>query len=484
MATLGVHTYEQATSVSTPNVAKVGIPFVVGTAPVHTAAKPAKANVPVLATSWEEAVEKLGFSYDWKKYTICEFMYSHFQLFGCQPVIFCNVLDPAEMKESVEPSAYLVTGRQAVLPLEALAASLTVAVKGTGEDGSDAALKAGEDYSVFYGRDDSDAYVCVLELLEDGAAYDAVSLTIGYDAVTPESVTVADVAEGVGQVDAAMTAVGVVPDLICAPGWSYDTVVAAVMDTKAGAISGLFKGKALIDADCGTNGVREYSELSGYKNKNSLVDEDQILCWPQVRLGKYQFHLSTQLAGLMASVDAANRGVPYESPSNKNLKMDACVLEDGTEVNLTWPQVELIAGDWGVVTAVNFLDSGWVAKGNYTACFPGNTDVKDQFIPVSRMFDYIGNTLIRTFWPKQDKPLTPPLRDSILRTCNIWLSGLCGSGYLYGARCELLAAENPLAELLAGHITLHVYHAPPVPAQRIDFILEYDVSYMETALTA
>ncbi|WP_304965678.1 hypothetical protein [uncultured Oscillibacter sp.] len=178
------------------------------------------------------------------------------------------------------------------------------------------------------------------------------------------------------------------------------------------------------------------------------------------------------------------RGVPYESPSNKNLKMDACVLEDGTEVNLTWPQVELIAGDWGVVTAVNFLDSGWVAKGNYTACFPGNTDVKDQFIPVSRMFDYIGNTLIRTFWPKQDKPLTPPLRDSILRTCNIWLSGLCGSGYLYGARCELLAAENPLAELLAGHITLHVYHAPPVPAQRIDFILEYDVSYMETALTA
>lgn len=192
MATLGVHTYEQATSVSTPNVAKVGIPFVVGTAPVHTAAKPAKANVPVLATSWEEAVEKLGFSYDWKKYTLCEFLYSHFQLFGCQPAIFCNVLDPAEMKEAAEAKEYPVAGHQAVLPLEALAASLTVTVKGTGEDGSDAALKADEDYSVFYGRDDSDAYVCVLELLEDGGAYDAASLAIGYDAVTPESVTVAD----------------------------------------------------------------------------------------------------------------------------------------------------------------------------------------------------------------------------------------------------------------------------------------------------
>ena len=484
MATLGVHVYQQATSVSTPNVAKVGIPFVVGTAPVHTAAKPAKTNVPVLATSWDEAVEKLGFSYDWKKYTLCEFMYSHFQLYGCQPAIFCNVLDPAAMKESGAPKAYPVANHQMVLPLEVLTATLTVTAKGTGEDAPDVTLKAGEDYSVFYGRDDSDTYACILELLEGGAAYDAASLTIGYDAVKPDSVTAADVVEGIGQVDAAMTAVGTVPDLLCAPGWSHNTVVAAVMAAKAEAVTGLFRGKALIDADCGAEGVREYSELSGYKNKNSLVDEVQILCWPQVRLGAYQFHLSTQLAGLMASVDAGNRGVPYESPSNKNLKMDACVLEDGTEVNLTWPQVEMIAGDWGVVTAVNFLDSGWVAKGNYTACFPGNTDVKDQFIPVSRMFDFIGNTLIRTFWPKQDKPLTATLRDSILQTCNLWLSGLSGSGYLYGARAELLAEEKPLTELLAGHITLHVYNAPPVPAQRIDFILEYDVSYMETALTA
>ena len=61
MATLGVRVHEQATSVSTPNVAKVSIPFVVGTAPVPSAAKPAKSNTPVLATSWNEAVEKLGF---------------------------------------------------------------------------------------------------------------------------------------------------------------------------------------------------------------------------------------------------------------------------------------------------------------------------------------------------------------------------------------------------------------------------------------
>ena len=485
MAKLGVHVFEKATSVQTPKVATVGIPFVVGTAPVQSAAKPAKSNVPVLVTSWDEAVEKLGFSYDWESYTLCEFMYSHLQLFGAQPVIFCNILDPEAMKKAVEAKDYDVTDHKATLPIGAVAGSIkvkaTVDVEGTPTEQE---LKADEDYSILYDRDDTDTYVCIVELLEDGSAYDAETVNIAYNEANPTTATVADVVDGVAQVDACLTAVGLVPDLIAAPGWSHNTVVAAVMATKAAAINGLFKGKAVIDADSGEDGVTEYSQLSGYKNKNNFVDVDQILCWPMVQLGDYRFHLSTQLCGLMATVDAGNRGIPYESPSNKNLKMDACVLEDGTPVNLTWNQVDLIAGSWGVVTAVNFLDSGWVAKGNYTACYPGNTDVKDQFIPVSRMFDFIGNTLIRTFWSKLDKPMTPALRDSILQTCNIWLGGLTGGGYLYGARAEMLAEENPLTSLLDGIITLHIYNAPPVPAQEIDFILEYDVSYMETALAA
>ncbi len=489
MAKLGVHIFEQATSVQTPKVATVGIPFVVGTAPVQSAAKPANPNVPVLATSWAEAVEKLGFSYDWERYTLCEFMYSHFQLFGAQPVIFCNISDPDSMKREEAAADYSVADHKVSLSVDAIADTIKVSIKGGAAEGTDETapvqvLERDVDYSILYDRDDTDTYVCIVELLEDGSAYDAETVSIAYSAVDPTTATVADVVDGIAQADACLTVVGLVPDLIAAPGWSHNTVVAAVMATKAAAVNGLFKGKAVIDADSSEDGVTEYSQLSGYKNKNNFVDVDQILCWPMVQLGDYRFHLSTQLCGLMATVDAGNRGIPYESPSNKNLKMDACVLADGTPVNLTWNQVDLVAGSWGVVTAVNFLDSGWVAKGNYTACYPGNTDVKDQFIPVSRMFDFIGNTLIRTFWSKLDKPMTPALRDSILQTCNIWLGGLTGGGYLYGARAEMLAEENPLTSLLDGIITLHVYNAPPVPAQEIDFILEYDVSYMETALAA
>jgi len=73
--------------------------------------------------------------------------------------------------------------------------------------------------------------------------------------------------------------------------------------TEAAAILELEKVQRLLDKN---SGVTEYSQLPDYKAKNSLVDVNQIVCWPQVKLGGRQFHFSTQLAGLMAQVDTRN----------------------------------------------------------------------------------------------------------------------------------------------------------------------------------
>ncbi len=469
---LGVYARRQATKVSSPNVAEVGIPYFVGTAPTHMAAKGSRPGAPVLCTSWDEAVEKLGYSDDWKKYTLCETMYSYFQLYGCQPAIFCNVLDAGkgEMTEAVDAADHDVTAHKVELAAEMLLTGLTV-------KNGETALTAGVDYMTYYTET-----ALVLELLEDGAHYGAEKLNISGKKVKPEAVTNGDIAEGVDAVDLCMTTVGVVPELICAPRWSGDNVVAAVMATKAESISGLFDGRAVIDIPAKAGGVTSYDQLSAYKSANGLTDPRMIVCWPMVKLGERAFHLSNQLCALMATVDAGNGGIPYESPSNKNLKMDGLILEDGTPVDLTWPQVDLIAGDWGVVTAVNFVDMGWVAKGNYSASFPGDTDVANKFIPVSRMMDFIGNTAVRTFWPKLDKPMNTPLILAIAATMNDWLDALWAGGYLNGARVELLTDENALSNLMEGIITFHVYNAPPVPAQKINFLLEYDVSYASAAI--
>ena len=98
------------------------------------------------------------------------------------------------------------------------------------------------------------------------------------------------------------------------------------------------------------------------------------------------------------------------------------------------------------------------------------------------MFGWVGNSLIKSFWAKLDKPMNRRLIDSILDSANIWLNGLVGQGYLLGARVEMLESENPVTNLMAGIIKLHVYMTPPSPAQEIDFVLEYDADYVSAAL--
>lgn len=471
MARHGVFVSEQATSVGTPVVAQVGIPFVIGTAPAHSAESPAAAGSPILCTSMAEAKKKLGYSEDWKNYTLCEFMYAHFTLYGCQPVIFCNMLDSTSMKTTVPPADIDVQDYAVKLPLSAINDSGLV-VQSVGGTGT--AYVKDADYTAFYTGDN-----LIVEVLEGGAAYNATKLNIAYNTANPSAVTANVVAAGLENIEKCMS-LGIVPDLICAPGFSHDVTVAAVMATKAAGINGLFRAKAIIDIDSGDTGAKTYTDAIAKKASNNITDLNQIVCWPMLQLGDRKFHMSTQLAGLMAMVDTNNNGFPYESPSNKAFKSDGMILEDGTPVEQTKAQSDMLNSS-GIVTGLAFLN-GLTAWGNYTACYPANTDVKDYYIPISRVFDWVGNTIIRTFWNNIDKPMNRRLIDSIMDTVGIWMNGLTGSGVILGGRAEFNADENPLTNLMAGIIRIHIYMTPPSPMQEANFVLEYDVSYVLSAL--
>ncbi len=69
----------------------------VGTAPVHTLDGGAdNVNVPILVNNIAEARKKFGYSDDWASYTLCEAMHVHLENKGVGPLVFINVLDPAE----------------------------------------------------------------------------------------------------------------------------------------------------------------------------------------------------------------------------------------------------------------------------------------------------------------------------------------------------------------------------------------------------
>jgi hypothetical protein len=46
-----------------------------------------------------------------------------------------------------------------------------------------------------------------------------------------------------------------------------------------------------------------------------------------------------------------------------------------------------------------------------------------------------------------------------------------------------LHSENPDTELINGHFKFHVYATAPIPAEHIEFLIEFDLQYLQTLFT-
>lgn len=484
----GVKISEVATSILPPVSVSAGIPFIVGTAPVNMT-DTSNVNKPILCSSYDEAVKAFGFvpaketENGLKKYeySLSEFIYSQFALFGVGPVIAVNVLDPNTHKvTATTKSVTLDTKTGSAVIAETGIIPSSVAITGSGST-----YVLDTDYILTF---DADGFLVITSKTNSDGEFlctTGTSLTLSAEKLDPSKVTTDEIVGGVGTdgnktglelVSECFPRFRLVPGILLAPGYSSKPTVAAVLAAKAANINELFSAIALIDVP--TDTVKNYSDVAAWKNNNNVTDALQVVCYPGLSLDGVYYNQSTQLAGLMGQVDGDNDDVPYVSPSNKNYQMTAAVLADGTEVWLS-PDTATYLNGQGVVTALNFI-GGWKCWGNRTAIYPASTDVKDAFIPVRRMFSWVGNTLVQTFWQRVDAPLNRRQIDTIVDSANIWLNGLAARQFILGGRVEFLAEENPTTDLMDGIARFHVYITPPSPNRSIDFILEYNPEYVET----
>lgn len=470
----GVYVDEIPTSII-PSVTSDTVPVVFGTASVNLSPREKVAvNEPVLCYTYEEAVEAFGYSEDWN-FTLNEFIYSHFALFGASPVVLVNVLDPETHKTSVTGQSATFEGDLVTIEEQRVMLK-SVVVKS--KDGATTYVE-GADYSL----DFDDNGNLVIQRIEGGQIEADADIAFDYDKIDPAMVTANDL---IGGMDSNGNATGlellnqvfprfrIIPGMVLAPGYSDDPTVAAVMTAKAGNINSHFSCMALTDLP--TDTLTHYTDAPAWTQNNGYTSERQINGYPLVSLGDKKFHISTQLAGIMCVADAENGGVPIASPSNKNLQADGMVLEDGTEMFLGPDQANYLNGN-GIVTAQNFID-GWKAWGNRTGAYPAVTDPKDAFIPVRRMMDWIKNTIILTYWQRVDSSMNKRLIQTVTDSLNLWLNGLTAQGYLLGGRVEFNASDNSVTDLMDGIVRFHVYATPPGPAREIDFMLEYDAQYL------
>lgn len=326
-----------------------------------------------------------------------------------------------------------------------------------------------------------------ITILNDEKIVDG-KIKVTYHELDASKVTDADIIGGVDIATGKTTGIeliesvhptfGVIPGTLIAPKFSLSSDVTAALVAKAKKVSGIFPAIAISDID--TAECKTYTAAVEKKNNLNMASEYLITCYPKIKNGDDIYYMSTHLAALMNQVDNDNGGIPYVSPSNKALQMDAAVLEDGTEIFLTRDQANLLNQN-GIVTALSF--SGWKAWGNYTTIYPASNDVKDVYIPVRRMFNFLTNRFLTNYIAKLDMPVTRRLVDSILNSANIYLNGLVTKGCLLGGRLEFATDENTVTDLMNGSLTFHLYITPPIPAQTIVFTLEYDVNYVSSLLS-
>lgn len=265
-----------------------------------------------------------------------------------------------------------------------------------------------------------------------------------------------------------------VPGQILAPGFSAEPAVAIAVGAACENISGHFRAVGVADLP---GDIARPEDAPAWVNDNNLTDENLILFFGTPVYDNAPEYGSTHLAAVMAQRDAENDGIPFWSPSNKRLLCQG-LTHNGAELALTPLEAANLNGN-GIVTGLNMI-GGLVAWGDQTACYPGVTDVKDASIPIRRMFNFIGNTLVLTAWQKVSNPLRRRLISSITDTFNIWLNGLVAREFILGGRVKFEAKDNSSTDLMGGKVRFHVYVTPPTAAREIVFTLEYDPAYLET----
>lgn len=469
----GIYIQEEATSLVPTIEVSAGLPVVVGTAPLYLINAPVAqlpTNKATLIYSYAEAVANFGYTDDWDNYTLCEYMDAAFSKNSISPVVFINVLDVTKHKQSVESTQKTVTDKEVILTDPIILSTLKVKKEDVGEY-----LKYGTDYTAAY-NDDGNVVINILSLEVNDYIY------VEYDKVDPSMVDTDAIiggvdittnkSEGLEVVADVYPLFNLVPGQIVVPKWSSDSEVAAVMDAKCENINGSFRCMALVDVDTST--VKKYSDVNNWKNQNNITSPNLIVYWPKISLGEKTYHMSVLASCVTLNTDASNGDIPFKSPSNESIVGDGLVLDDGTEVIFGQDVANYLNGV-GVVTAIN--QNGWKLWGNNTAAYPGTTDPKDRWICCRRMMNWIGNTLQTTFFSKIDNPIRPRFVETIINSCNTWLNGLTAQQVILGGRVEFLETENPTTSLLDGQVTYHVYVGLCVPAEKIMYKLEFDVTY-------
>lgn len=450
------------------------IPVYIGTAPVHRLANYSGAvNVPLLITSLEDAQAKLGYLPDdnFDDFTLSGVVYAHFQnkIQPIGPIVVINVLDPAVHKTAGTASVTLVDGK-GYIDDNVILGSIEITGK-----------ILGTDYTAEY---TTDGRVLITSI--NGGLTSPV--TVNFDKVNPVAVQDTDIIgsydpatekrTGLARVQTIYEELNIVPSILSTPGWNHKPDVEAALVTACSKIGGHWDAICVTDID--PSAAKTIDTAITWKTTNNYTSNREKVCWPKVKVGDKVLWLSILAIVRMQQTDYANDGVPYESPSNKQMDITGLVLGDGTEPRFNGEQGNKL-NEKGITTAV-YSGGRWVLWGPHMANYEYGVTTKPEeiFDANIRTNLYLTNDFQARNAVLVDTPIARSDVDDILNTEQLRLNALVAEGKLLYGTVEFRPASNPTSDLMQGDFVFDTLVTNTPPGKSLTTRVQYTSRGLDT----
>ena len=442
-------------------------------------------NMPIKLTNMSDVQSNLGYSADWDSFTLCEAFAQHFDntVGNVGPIYVVNVLDPDTHAAAEKTETELTfTNQRAEFESSDIILD-TFAIEEKAE---------GVDYELSYNFAKGTVVVRLL------TGEDA-SLQCSYKTVDASKVEEADI---IGQTteDGEYTGLhamkllyqyhNAVLNMLAAPGWSHKPAIYKAMVAIVQQLNGHWDGFVNADLpleDDDTQPIDTIAKAIKWKTDHGYTSEFSKVYWPKVKDGSGRvFHLTTAGQATMLRTDLSHDGVPFESPSNKEIMATAQFFGEKSKSKGFDQQTGNGLNEKGITTAV-FWAGQWVLWGPHTAAFTynGSMDTRAIFDVNLRMLMYITNSFQLDHGTEIDSPMTPQDKDTILNFEKQKLDTLTGIGALIGTpSVEFLETENSTSDMMNGDFVWHfaVTNTPPFKSgtARVTYTDEGFAAFFET----
>lgn len=461
----------------------------IGTAPINLIRGYADAdlvNMPIKVANMSDTQRKLGYSENWAAFTLCEVFAQHFDntVGNVGPIYILNVLDPdTHRAEAATTKELTFKNNRAEFESDDIILD-TFAIADKVED---------VDYSLEYNFTKGTVIVKLLKDIEDD------TLQCSFNTVDVESITEDDIIgftsqngeyTGLHALKLLYQNHNAVLNTLAAPGWSHIPTVYKAMVSIVQKLNGHWDGFINADIpleDSEGNKLNTMEKAIEWKEANGYTSEFSKVYWPKIKDGTGRiYHLSTVGQATMLRVDLANKNVPFESPSNKQIMATQQYFGEGTKHRGYDQQTCNTLNEKGITTAC-FWASQWVLWGPHTAAFTynGSHDARAIFDVNLRMLMHITNSFQLDHGTKIDSPMTPQEKDSILNYEQQKLDALVAVGALIGTpTVEFIETENPVTDMINGDFVwnFNVTNTPPFKSgtARVCYTDEGFAAFFET----